>query len=242
MGRIAISLIRMFQSSQVTLSHKSTGLQSMFNCSTGSVQWVISSVFLGNLRAVESNRFPASKSKWWLEDFWMMMMMMIVVVVVMMIMTRFQTCDYTRILGDAPFNFCCTFGFFFVMMIFGNCRFQQGRRANEKFEKPWVHMEMIMLSKWFPMIFQENHGLLWVLSPKAGGFPGISQGVQSLFPRLQPLLTPKVRNPADKKLLSFISIESLISSASEQQRRLFEFLKGQPLFLVSSYLWHVTVI
>lgn len=26
-----------------------------------------------------------------------------------------------------------------------------------------------MLSKWFSMIFQENHGLLWVLSPKAGG-------------------------------------------------------------------------
>ena len=62
---------------------------------------------------MESKRFPASKSKWWLEDFWMMMMMMmIVVVVVMIIMTRFQTCDYTRILGDVPFNFCCTFAFF----------------------------------------------------------------------------------------------------------------------------------
>ena len=115
---------------------------------------MISSVFLGNLRAVESKRFPASKSKWWLEDFWMMMMMMIVVVVVMMIMTRFQTCDYTRILGDAPFNFCCTFAFFLWWWFLGIADFSR--------------VGGLMKSL-------KSHGFTWKWSCLASGFPWFSR-------------------------------------------------------------------
>ena len=67
-------------------------------------------------------KVPCQQIQVVVEDFGMMMMMM--VVVVMMIMTRVQIWAYTRILGDVPFNFCCTFAdFLFVTMIFGNCRF-----------------------------------------------------------------------------------------------------------------------
>jgi hypothetical protein len=80
---------------------------------------VVSSVFSWEIYGLWNLWFL--KSKWWLEDFGMMMLM---VVVVVMIMTRVQICAYIRILGDVPFNFCCTFAdFLFVMMIFGNCRF-----------------------------------------------------------------------------------------------------------------------